>query len=144
MIEKEKRSPQPISQRDSLINSSTDQLFSHTMASEDEAKISNGAGGERSPGVLAFPAPNSPFPDSQSLVVATPPKTHYPPSFWLAFLGLCCTGLVSALDGSIVAIALPSIISELHGGDEYVWVSNVYFLTRYRNSSELSTRKVAD
>jgi hypothetical protein len=59
-----------------------------------------------------------------------PPKTHYPLSFWLAFLGLCCTGLVSALDGSIVATALPSIIEDLHGGDDYVWVANVYFLTR--------------
>jgi len=60
-----------------------------------------------------------------------PPKTHYPLSFWLAFLGLCCTGLVSALDGSIVATALPSIIDALQGGDDYVWVVNVYFLTRY-------------
>jgi hypothetical protein len=61
---------------------------------------------------------------------AKPPKTHYPLSFWLAFLGLCCTGLVSALDGSIVATALPSIIEDLQGGDNYVWVANVYFLTR--------------
>lgn len=60
-----------------------------------------------------------------------PSKTHYPLSFWLAFLGLCCTGLVSALDGSIVATALPSIIDSLQGGDDYVWVVNVYFLTRY-------------
>ncbi|KAH3920892.1 MFS-type efflux transporter phmH [Parastagonospora nodorum] len=58
-----------------------------------------------------------------------PAKTHYPLSFWLAFLGLCCTGLVSALDGSIVATALPSIIESLDGGDDYVWVANVYFLT---------------
>lgn len=68
-----------------------------------------------------------------------PPKTHYPLSFWLAFLGLCCTGLVSALDGSIVATALPSIIDSLQGGDDYVWVVNVYFLTRYEVSTPFSS-----
>jgi hypothetical protein len=60
-----------------------------------------------------------------------PKKTHYPTSFWLAFAGLCFTGLISALDGSIVSTALPSIIETLNGGDDYVWVVNVYFLTRY-------------
>ncbi|KAI9693982.1 MAG: hypothetical protein M1822_003253 [Bathelium mastoideum] len=58
-----------------------------------------------------------------------PAKTHYPLSFWLAFAGLCFTGLVSALDGSVVSTALPSIIADLSGGDQYTWVVNVYFLT---------------
>ncbi|KAI9708167.1 MAG: hypothetical protein M1820_004121 [Bogoriella megaspora] len=58
-----------------------------------------------------------------------PPKTHYPLSFWLAFGGLCFTGLISALDGSIVSTALPSIIDDLEGGNKYIWVVNVYFLT---------------
>lgn len=60
-----------------------------------------------------------------------PTKTTYPTSFWLAFAGLCCTGLISALDGSIVSTALPSIVAKLNGGDNYIWVVNIYFLTRY-------------
>ncbi|ETS76487.1 hypothetical protein PFICI_11874 [Pestalotiopsis fici W106-1] len=66
---------------------------------------------------------------SPKVPASKPAMTRYPPSFWLAFLGLCCTGLVSALDGSIVATALPSIVASLQGGDDYVWVVNVYFLT---------------
>ena len=67
---------------------------------------------------------------SPKVPASKPAMTRYPPSFWLAFLGLCCTGLVSALDGSIVATALPSIVASLQGADDYVWVVNVYFLTR--------------
>ena len=59
-----------------------------------------------------------------------PVKTHYPLRFWLLFMGLCFTGLVSALDGSVVSTALPSIVNDLQGADNYIWVVNVYFLTR--------------
>jgi len=59
-----------------------------------------------------------------------PKKTTYSLSFWLVFASLCFTGLISALDGSIVSTALPSIIAELDGGANYIWVVNVYFLTR--------------
>nr|A0A7L8UVD5.1 RecName: Full=MFS-type efflux transporter ffsH; AltName: Full=Cytochalasans biosynthesis cluster protein ffsH [Aspergillus flavipes]QOG08945.1 FfsH [Aspergillus flavipes] len=42
-----------------------------------------------------------------------PAKTKYPLSFWLAFGALCLTGLISAMEGSIVSTSLPSIIAEL-------------------------------
>jgi hypothetical protein len=60
---------------------------------------------------------------------AKPPETHYPLSFWLCFAGLCGTGLISGLDSTVLSTSLPTIIDDLDGGSNYVWVVNVYFLT---------------
>jgi len=60
---------------------------------------------------------------------AQPPKTHYPLSFWLCFAGLCGTGLISGLDSTVLSTSLPTIIDDLDGGSNYIWVVNVYFLT---------------
>jgi len=99
------------------------------MASKDES--ANADSLDRNPPQAEVTATDEKSTDSQENNSPTKPaKTHYPTSFWLAFLGLCCTGLVSALDGSIVSTALPSIIADLKGGSNYVWVANVYFLTR--------------
>lgn len=74
--------------------------------------------------------PNSENPESsEGLEEGKSSKSHRPLSFWLVFVGLCATGLISALDGSVLSTALPSIIEDLNGGDNYVWVVNVYFLT---------------
>ncbi|KAK9427696.1 hypothetical protein V1505DRAFT_388584 [Lipomyces doorenjongii] len=70
-----------------------------------------------------------------------PTKTHYTTQFWPAFGGLCFTGLVSAMDGSIVSTALPSIVADLAGAENYVWVVNVYFLTRPLGSSICNDRR---
>lgn len=51
--------------------------------------------------------------------------------FWVIFLALCVTGLLTALDSTIVTIALPTIVHDLHIGDNYIWIVNVYFLTRW-------------
>ncbi|KAL2130489.1 hypothetical protein VTI74DRAFT_6343 [Chaetomium olivicolor] len=56
-------------------------------------------------------------------------KTHYGWRFWAVFVGLVAATLLSALDGSIVATALPTIARELNAGPSYVWIANVYFLT---------------
>ncbi|KAK0641431.1 major facilitator superfamily domain-containing protein [Cercophora newfieldiana] len=56
-------------------------------------------------------------------------KTHYGWKFWAVFAGLVGATLLSALDGSIVATALPTIALSLDAGPSYVWIANVYFLT---------------
>lgn len=56
-------------------------------------------------------------------------KTPHGWQFWAAFAGLVAATLLSALDGSIVATALPTIARELNAGPSYVWIANVYFLT---------------
>ncbi|KAI9768098.1 MAG: hypothetical protein M1840_005132 [Geoglossum simile] len=58
-----------------------------------------------------------------------PHKPHYGFAFWAIFAGLVLTALISALDGSIVSTALPTIVRDLEAGDNYVWIINVYFLT---------------
>ncbi|GFF96212.1 uncharacterized MFS-type transporter C1399.02 [Aspergillus udagawae] len=49
--------------------------------------------------------------------------------FWLVFVALCVTSLLAALEGTVTSTALPTIVADLHIGDNYPWVSNAYFLT---------------
>ncbi|KAA8643970.1 hypothetical protein EYZ11_008230 [Aspergillus tanneri] len=49
--------------------------------------------------------------------------------FWLVFIALCVTSLLAALEGTVTSTALPTIVADLHIGDNYPWVSNAYFLT---------------
>ncbi|KAI9848703.1 MAG: hypothetical protein M1837_006790 [Sclerophora amabilis] len=48
--------------------------------------------------------------------------------FWIIFACLAITALMSSLEGSIVATALPTIAENLHASEQYIWVVNVYFL----------------
>lgn len=51
--------------------------------------------------------------------------------FWLILACLALTAFLSALEGSIVSTALPSIARALKASQDYIWVVNVYYLTRY-------------
>lgn len=46
----------------------------------------------------------------------------------LAILGICFVIMMVALDQTIVATALPTIVAELHGFELYAWVSTAYLL----------------
>lgn len=50
--------------------------------------------------------------------------------FWCTILALCVTGILSALEGTIVSIALPTIVQDLGGAELYIWSVNGYFLAR--------------
>lgn len=56
-------------------------------------------------------------------------KQVYDWRFYAIFGALVAATLLSALDGAIVAVALPTIAATLDTGPDYVWVANVYFLT---------------
>ncbi|KAI9574223.1 MFS general substrate transporter [Boletus coccyginus] len=47
----------------------------------------------------------------------------------IVFLGLMCTVFLAALDQTIVATALPTIVAELGGGSSYSWVGSAYLLS---------------
>jgi EmrB/QacA subfamily drug resistance transporter len=47
----------------------------------------------------------------------------------VAFIGLVLVMLIGALDATIVATALPTIVSDLGGGDRYSWVVTAYLLS---------------
>lgn len=56
---------------------------------------------------------------------ASPRKTW---RFWAIILSLSLTGLCSAIEGTIITSALPTITATLKGGNAYIWVPNAYFL----------------
>lgn len=51
--------------------------------------------------------------------------------FWAIIASLCITGLLSALENTVVTTSLPTIVRALDLGDNYIWITNVFFLTRY-------------
>jgi len=69
--------------------------------------------------------------DSQAAAGDVAGKTHYGWQFWAVFAALVAATLLSALDGAIVATALPTISLSLDAGPLFVWIANVYFLTGY-------------
>jgi len=69
--------------------------------------------------------------DSQAAAGDVAGKTHYGWQFWAVFAALVAATLLSALDGAIVATALPTIALSLDAGPSFVWIANVYFLTGY-------------
>lgn len=60
------------------------------------------------------------------------PNASFQPTarFWAIMATLCVVGLLAAFENTVVAIALPVISEDLGLGENYVWVTNVFFLTR--------------
>lgn len=54
--------------------------------------------------------------------------------FWAVFACLAITAFLSALEGAIVSTALPTIARSIQASENYLWVVNAYFLTRYVQS----------
>ena len=49
-------------------------------------------------------------------------------SFWLSFLAILVCNVLSALDVTAVSTALPTIIHDLNGSEDFVWVGAAYGL----------------
>lgn len=56
--------------------------------------------------------------------------THYGWRFWMIILSLCFTSLLTAIEATVTATALPSIAHELDSRELYVWFVNALFLSR--------------
>ena len=81
--------------------------------------------------------PNSTSVASSSAKPETPPNDEAHPSstkqrhssrFWAIIIALSLTGLLSAIEGTIITSALPTITKALGGGNSYIWIPNSYFL----------------
>ncbi|KAI0470523.1 multidrug resistance protein fnx1 [Xylariaceae sp. FL0804] len=48
--------------------------------------------------------------------------------FWAIILSLCVTGLLTALENTVVTTSLSSIVDDLKIGKDYVWITNAFFL----------------
>ncbi|KAI9766171.1 MAG: hypothetical protein M1840_006738 [Geoglossum simile] len=60
---------------------------------------------------------------------STLPSTRRDFRFWSIIFALCITSVLSALEGTVVSTALPTIVRDLGGGSNYLWAANAYFLT---------------
>ncbi|KAM5544683.1 hypothetical protein V8D89_001581 [Ganoderma adspersum] len=64
----------------------------------------------------------------------TSPSTSSPSSgkkgsaFWLSFIAVVVANFLSALDMTAVSTAVPTMTSDLHGGDDFVWIGSAYGL----------------
>jgi MFS family permease len=68
--------------------------------------------------------------NAASAVVATQDKpTMRTWRFWAIIASLMITGLMSALEGTIITSALPTITEALGGGNAYIWVPNAFLLS---------------
>jgi hypothetical protein len=50
--------------------------------------------------------------------------------FWGIMIALCITNLLCALESTMLITSLPVVVKDLKMGDEYVWVNNVFYLSR--------------
>ncbi|KAI1389185.1 MFS general substrate transporter [Hypoxylon trugodes] len=49
--------------------------------------------------------------------------------FWAIIIALCTVSLLSAAENTVVVTSLPTIVEKLGVGKNYVWITNVFFLT---------------
>ncbi|KAI8958861.1 MFS general substrate transporter [Daldinia sp. FL1419] len=65
-------------------------------------------------------------PDDHDVPDGNPPRDF---RFWAIIIALCTVSLLSAAENTVVVTALPTIVEKLNVGQDYVWISNVFFLT---------------
>ena len=65
------------------------------------------------------------FKSHANLPPPIPPKGA---SFWLSFAAVLLCSFLGALDLSVISTSLPTIVSELHGDEDFVWVGSAYNL----------------
>jgi hypothetical protein len=77
---------------------------------------------------VSYRAPRSDIRDDEKVTDAA---TDFQPNgrFWAIILTCATIGLLSALENTVVTTALPRIATELDLDADYVWVTNVFFLT---------------
>lgn len=51
------------------------------------------------------------------------------PRFFAILFVLALTSLLTSLEATITSTVMPSIVADLAGGEDYIWISNAYFLT---------------
>ncbi|KAI1134687.1 MFS general substrate transporter [Hypoxylon sp. FL0543] len=88
---------------------------------------------------VSTPGADSPDNKSTTLEVATPPGSDTEPGpsddfhpglrLWIIVVGLGVTLLLTALENTAITVAIPIIVSELELGENYIWVTNAFFIS---------------
>lgn len=62
-----------------------------------------------------------------------PPAAAFKPTFRLyaIVVGLGIANLLAALENTVITIAAPVILTDLEFGDNFIWITNAFFLSRY-------------
>lgn len=68
--------------------------------------------------------------DSPSTEQAKKPAFNRDWRFWMIMVTLVISTLLSSLESTVVITSLPTIVGDLKIGSDYIWITNVYFLTR--------------
>ncbi|KAH6999963.1 major facilitator superfamily domain-containing protein [Ilyonectria destructans] len=67
--------------------------------------------------------------DSPSTEKAKKPAFNRDWRFWMIMVTLVISTLLSSLESTVVITSLPTIVADLKIGSDYIWITNVYFLT---------------
>lgn len=51
--------------------------------------------------------------------------------FWAIISGLAITALLAALEHTVVTTSAPKILTELQLGENFVWITNAFFICRF-------------
>ncbi|KAI0382375.1 MFS general substrate transporter [Hypomontagnella monticulosa] len=76
----------------------------------------------------------NPSADAAPQETSTSCETNSQPAFKLSFwvyaivVGLGITNLLASLENTVVSVAAPVILTDLHLGDDYIWITNAFFL----------------
>ena len=57
------------------------------------------------------------------------PQFQKGPRFWAILFVLALVSLLTSLEATITSTVMPSVVADLGGGENYIWISNAYFLT---------------
>lgn len=53
---------------------------------------------------------------------------HPGPRLWIIIIGLGVTLLLTALENTVITVAVPTIVSDLDMGENYIWITNAFFI----------------
>ncbi|CAI7634184.1 unnamed protein product [Penicillium discolor] len=67
--------------------------------------------------------------DGSEEAIAKPSPMRRGFRFWTIIFALCVTGLLGALENTVVSTSMPTIVEDLNIGDNYIWITNSFFLT---------------
>lgn len=69
----------------------------------------------------------------EELESVAPAAAAFKPTFRLyaIVVGLGIANLLAALENTVLTIAAPVILTDLGFGDNFIWITNAFFLSRY-------------
>lgn len=100
------------------------------LRDEETAKLNTANAGIVPPNAIVEPTAEVPASSSSKQNKDSVEKTKRGFQFWAIIVALCIVGLLAALENTVVTTSLPTIVNDLSIGENYIWITNIFFLTR--------------